>query len=79
MISFIYQIATHFEQNHGTRPNLLYISPDHYTHLREELAAIESREAVVRLLGMEIIISTEAIHPQVVAVNLHPMIAVGMH
>jgi hypothetical protein len=78
MLSYIYQIANTFEQSHGIKPNLLYLNPIHFSNLREQLAELNTRDELIRFLGMEIIITPEAIHPQVVAANLHQMPAAAM-
>jgi len=65
MLSFIYRIATDFEREHGYRPCLLYLNPDHYAQLRQELAAIVQLDSVRRLLGMDIVIDNTLAHPRV--------------
>lgn len=66
MLSFIYKLVREFETDHGYRPNLLQISPHHFTNLRLNLPEFNRREEITRFLGMRIIFSREAIHPQVV-------------
>ena len=65
MLSFLYRLATEFEREHGYRPNLLYISPQHFQSLRHDLASIQGLGELVRFLGMEIVIEPDAGHPQV--------------
>jgi hypothetical protein len=65
MLSFIYRIATEFEREHGFRPCLLYINPDHYAQLRDELAAVVQLESLRGLLGMDIVIDNTLAHPHV--------------
>jgi hypothetical protein len=63
MLSFLYKLATDFEREHGHRPNLLYISPQHFQSLRYDLASIKGLGELVRFLGMEIVLEPEASHP----------------
>jgi hypothetical protein len=65
MLSFIYHIAHEFEQNHGLRPNMVYLNREQFTHLHEELASIRNLDTMARLLGMEIVLSPESTHPRV--------------
>lgn len=65
MLSFIYRLANSFEHSHGFRPNLLFISPTHYDRLREELAGVPHLEALRSLLGMEVVLDEEVVHPHV--------------
>lgn len=76
MLSHIYRIVMQFEQTHGYRPNLLYLNPIHFYHLREQLDN-RNIEQIRLLLGMEIIITNDAIHPHVAAVKLHQQCSVG--
>ena len=63
MLSFLYKLATDFEREHGSRPNLLYISPPHFQSLRHDLANIQGLGELVQFLGMEIVIEPGACHP----------------
>ena len=78
MLSYIYRIACHFEHSHGIRPNLLYLNQIHLHHLKEQLEEIESLDEMAKLLGMEIIVTSEAIHPHVAAANLQQRPAMAM-
>ena len=71
MLSYIYQIVSRFERNHGVAPTLLYLNQVQYRQLREDMIEIPDLQGVSSLLGMEIIISEETVHPRVVwsAVN----------
>lgn len=66
MLSFLYHLTHQFELEHGYRPNLLYLNPEHYEYLRLDLAAIEGMDELVHFLGMELILTPEVTHPQVV-------------
>jgi len=65
MLSFVYRLVRSFEQEHGIHPNLLYLSPAHMQLLREQLDACEQLDDIVNLLGMEIIVTDESMHPHV--------------
>jgi hypothetical protein len=65
MLSFIYRLARDFEQEHGIHPNLLYLNPTHLQSLREQLDGSEQLDRVVQLLGMEVMVTREAMHPHV--------------
>lgn len=78
MLSFIFQISNRFEREHGRRPNMLYLGPCHYRRLRQELVDIPCLDEVARLLGMEIVLTSEAIHPHVAwsSINWRTAVAV---
>ncbi len=65
MLSFVYRLVRSFEQEHGVHPNLLYLSSVHMQSLREQLDACDQMDDIVNLLGMEIIITDETMHPHV--------------
>lgn len=65
MLSFVYRLMRDFEKEHGIRPNLLYLNPVHMHFLREQMRSNQPLDEIVRLLGMEIIITREALHPHV--------------
>jgi hypothetical protein len=65
MLSFVYRLVRSFEQEHGVHPNLLYLSPAHLHSLRQQLDACEQMDDIVNLLGMEIIVTRETVHPHV--------------
>jgi hypothetical protein len=54
-----------FETGHGYRPNLLQISPQHFSDLQSSLPEFIQREEMTRFLGMRIIFSQETTHPHV--------------
>lgn len=70
MLSFVYRLAREFEKEHGIRPNLLYLNPSHLQFLREQLNDEQQLDNIVKLLGMEIMVTNEAIHPHVVWTHL---------
>ena len=63
MLSFIYRIAKEFEQEHGYRPNVLYLNHRHFSQLKRELAEIQNLGTMSRLLGMEIVLESDLTHP----------------
>jgi len=65
MLSFIYSLARRFESAHSVSPNLLYLSSRHLHHLRRELHESLDMDMLPHLLGMEIVISNETVHPHV--------------
>ena len=65
MISFLYRLANTFEAEHGYRPNILYLRPDHYSQLRNDLANIQGLDELVLFLGMEIVLDSDLNHPHV--------------
>lgn len=65
MLSFVYQLARTFEQEHGYPPNLLYLTPRHYSALMAALPEDSARENLRQRLGMEIILTEEVVHPHV--------------
>ena len=65
MLSFIYRLATDFEQAHAVRPNILYLNPTHMAALRESFATPDDLDKILEVLGMDIILEREIVHPQV--------------
>lgn len=63
MLSFLIQIANQFEQEHGHRPNVLYINPQHFKSLQDSLAEIKGLDALTQFMGMEIVLSNESSQP----------------
>ena len=65
MLSFIYRLANEFEQEQGFRPNVLSMNREHFGRLQNELAEIPDLELISQLLGMEIVLDDELVHPHV--------------
>ena len=65
MLSFIYRLATRFENTHQVRPNLLYLHPDHVAQLRQSFSHPDDLGRILRFLQMELILDPEVIHPHV--------------
>jgi hypothetical protein len=65
MLSFIYRLVRDFEKEHGIHPNLLYLNQTHLQSLYQQLESDEQLDRLVSLLGMEIILTQEVMHPHV--------------
>jgi len=65
MLSFLYRLMRTFRREHGYPPNVVFMSARHYGLLQENLAAMSDYPQIRRLLGMEIILSEDCIHPHV--------------
>ena len=65
MISFLYRLTNNYVSEHGFRPNILYINPEHFAKLRADLANIRGLDNLVQFLGMEIVIDDAMAHPQI--------------
>ena len=65
MLSFIYRLVKQFDASHGYPPNLLEISPEHFSLLKQSLPLLTRRNDMRRFLGMRIIVCRDAIHPRV--------------
>lgn len=64
MMSFIYWLTRGFERSHdGQKPNVLYINRYHFEHLRQEFADPDDLDSIMRVLGMTIMITEEAVNP----------------
>ena len=69
MLSFIVTLVNSYESHHGARPNLVYMSETHYSYLREELPGVRDHDDVTAILGVDIALSDEALHPHVARVK----------
>jgi len=65
MLGYIYSLVRSFEKEHGFHPNLLYINSIHNKHLTSSFADGYSMQQIMNILGMEIIVDQEIIHPRV--------------
>jgi len=65
MLSFIYNVSQQFEKEHGYGPNTLYMNYAHLECLKQQLNNPTDFEAVTSLLGMELVITQESVHPSV--------------
>jgi hypothetical protein len=65
MLSFIYRVSQQFEKEHGFSPNTLYMNYAHLECLKQQLENPNDFVAVTDLLGMELVIAQETVHPNV--------------
>lgn len=65
MLSFIVQLASRFERRHGVRPNLLYLSYDHFRQLRAAFAGDNDLADILARLDMELVLGRDVVHPRV--------------
>ena len=65
MLSYINRIVRDFRRDHGIEPNLLYLNDVQAHHLKEDFAEQYSYASISELLGMEIIVSRDIVHPHV--------------
>lgn len=69
MLSHIVNLVSDYEQDHGMKPNLVYMNETHYGYLREEMPGVWDHDDVVSLLGIDIALSDMAIRPHVATVS----------
>lgn len=70
MMSFIYWLTRGYERSHnGDRPNVLYINRYHFEHLRQEFANPEDTDTIMRVLGMTIMITEDAVNPHLAKID----------
>lgn len=70
MLSLIVTLVNDYHQNHGAKPNLVYMNETHYQYLREEMPGIRGHEDVCAVLGLDIALSDHAVAPHVATVRL---------
>jgi len=75
MLGHIYSLINRFEQSHGISPNLLYLNPIHYEHLKAALDESYTLTRIIELLHMDIIIQSDRIHPHAVWIHAKQRIA----
>jgi hypothetical protein len=69
MLSHIVNLVQSYKQEHGARPNLLYMNETHYCYLRQEMPGVRDHNDVVAILGIEIALSEMALRPHVATVR----------
>lgn len=69
MLSFIYSLVREFEAEHGLRPNVLHLGVAHFHRLRHDFVDPDDIEAIIKLLGMEIVIDRAAVHPHLSCID----------
>lgn len=65
MLGFIYRLVFDYDQEHGMRPNLLYLNHEHAKRLTDDFDHQYDLHTIMGILNMEIIIEKEIIHPHV--------------
>jgi hypothetical protein len=65
MLAFVYRLIRQFELEHGIRPNLLYLNHFHAENLKASFDHAYCLSQVVDILGMELIIENDLMHPHV--------------
>lgn len=70
MLSFIHSITEEFEQKNGAKPNLIYLSHNHFEDICRELPDLTDLATEGQLLGMEIVLTHDAALPSVTWVNM---------
>ncbi len=63
MLSFLYRIARSYQQEHGYRPNVVVMNKAHFRVLQASLPGISEYADLARLLGMEVVLSEDCVHP----------------
>ncbi len=69
MLSHIVNLVQNYRQEHGARPNLLYLNETHYSYLRQEMPGVRDHHDVVSILGIDIALSEMALQPHVATVR----------
>lgn len=65
MLDYIYRLMRDFELEHGFKPNLLYLNKHHCVYLKLSFDSDLSLQSIVNILGMEVLIEQETVHPKV--------------
>jgi hypothetical protein len=65
MLSHLYRLIQGFKREHGCQPNLVYMNQGHYRQLVDSLPGMKNESEITRFLAMEIVISSELLHPDV--------------
>lgn len=75
MLGHIYRLVNGFEKAHGFPPNLQYLNPAHYEHLKSAFDNNFSLNRIIEILHMDIIIESDRIHPHTVWIHTKQQIA----
>ena len=65
MLSYIIRLAFDFESQHGFMPNMLYLNKEQFQRWQDEFDNPADFDELSRRLSLEMIISTDALHPHV--------------
>lgn len=64
MLSFLYRLIRGFQREHGFPPNVVYLSPQHYRALRDNVPTL-THEQIEKFLCVHLALEPEALHPHV--------------
>jgi len=70
MLGFIYRLVFEYDQEHGIKPNLLYLNDEHAQRLTDGFDNQYDLHTIMGFLNMEIIIDKEIIHPRVAWIRM---------
>ena len=65
MLSHIVRLTTEFEREHGLRPNLLYLNPEHLQRLQADFDPRFDLQVTMGMLRMEVLVDAGILHPHV--------------
>jgi hypothetical protein len=65
MLSFLYRLRQSFEAEHGYRPNTVIMNAGHYRLLQASLPAVGDYTELRQLLGMDVMLNPDCVHPHV--------------
>ncbi len=65
MLSFLYRLNQAFQDEHGYRPNTVIMNAEHYQLLQESLPAAGDYAELRQLLGMDVMLNPDCVHPHV--------------
>jgi hypothetical protein len=64
MLSFLYRLIRGFQREHGFPPNVVYLSPQHYRALRDNIPTL-THERIESFLRVHVVLEPDALHPHV--------------
>lgn len=64
MLSFLYRLIRGFQREHGFPPNVVYLSPQHFRALCENLSGLPT-DRIEAFLGVQMVLEPAATHPHV--------------
>jgi hypothetical protein len=64
MLSFLYRLIRGFQREHGFPPNVVYLSPEHYRALRDNVPTL-THERLEGFLRVHVVLEPDALHPHV--------------
>ncbi len=63
MLDYIYRLMRDFDKEHGFSPNLLHLNQHHCAYLKSSFDPDLTLHKIMNILGMEVMIDQEVIHP----------------